>query len=85
MATRQAIFCDVFGTTKKVEHYTVRVTGANGVDVYDAKCDLSSRGLDRLKRFIERGRHPSGWTPEPPTTGVKVSQPVQDAKASPKK
>lgn len=53
----QAKVCDIYGVTKGVKTYKVLVTEAAGISegVIAREIDLSPRGLDRLRRFIERG------------------------------
>lgn len=56
--------CDVFGTTKDVRRYTIKViqidpVQENDSDVLappvDCNMDLSMRAVKRLKKFVERG------------------------------
>lgn len=59
MATTQVRTCDVFGTTKEVARFTVKVLQLDPEiaepAVFDKQLDLSPRGVARLKKFIERG------------------------------
>ena len=62
--------CDVFGTVKDVETYTVSVyrehdgSTESRVEVVSTSVDLSPRALERLQGLIRRGVNP----PPPRTT-----------------
>ena len=51
----QTKMCDVFGGTKDVQTYRVVVSAGNLDPVIDRQIDLGPRGLERLRKFVERG------------------------------
>lgn len=62
MATKNLTVCDVYGTTRDVTSYAIRLVVLGGEQdaecVDEAKADLCPRAYGRLLRFIERGVSP---------------------------
>jgi len=77
VATKEIRVCDVFGIRKNVQRYRIVIRRIPETDpdlldeaadepalhLLDAEVDLSTRAVDRLTRFVQRGlTAPSGET-----------------------
>lgn len=64
MSLKELRVCDVYGTTKDVQHYKIIVVESDET-IIEEDLDLCPRAYGRFRTWLKRGMMPPSWTTSP--------------------